>query len=270
VGVFKPQRVTILGQELAGDVEAVGSAVKRFKPGDAVFAIAGLHLSAYAEYVCLSENGGMGRKPANMTYEQAACSVLGGLEAVHFLTGNVHEGDQVLIVGAGGSIGTFGVQLARYYGAEVTAVDSAEKLDMLRSIGADHVIDYTREDFTQKEQRYDVIFDVVGKGSFSKRVRALQPNGRYLLANPGLSMLRKPRLPRGSGQQVLYETAGYNPANMLQLKEVIEATGIQTVIDRTYPLEQIADAHRYVDTGMKKGNVAITVEAVSGQRSVVS
>ena len=254
----------ILGQELAGEVEAVGKAVNRFQPGEQIFGTAGFHLGTYAEYICLParpEAGVLGLKPANTTYEEAAALSIGALEALHFLKrGNIQSGQRVLIVGAGGSIGTFAIQLARRFGAEVTGVDSAGKLDMMRSLGADHVIDYTQEDFTKSGETYDVIYDIIGKSSFTGSVRSLKQNGRYLLGNPGLSHMLRGRLnPMRSGQKVIFRTESQGTEDLFFLKELVEARQIRTIIDRRYPLEQIAEAHRYVETGQKKGNVVINV-----------
>ena len=264
IKIIRPGPI-ILGQELAGEIEATGKAVTRFRQGDQVFAWTGLGLSAYAEYKCLPENGVLALKPSTMTYEQAAALAVGGLDAVYFMRrGNIQSGQKVLINGAGGSIGTFAVQLARYFGAEVTAVDSTEKLDILRSLGADHVIDYTQEDFTKRGETYDVIFDVIGKSSFSRSVRSLTQNGRYILGNARLSQrLRGQWLSRSSSKQVIIwaaRTASEYAEDFKFLKELIEAGKIHSAIDRCYPLEQTAAAHRYVDTGHKKGHVVITVE----------
>ncbi|HET7090365.1 MAG TPA: NAD(P)-dependent alcohol dehydrogenase [Anaerolineae bacterium] len=265
VGLRKPKRMAILGQELAGEVEAVGKDVKLFRQGDQVFATTGLSLGAYAEYICLSEKpeeGVLAIKPANMTYEEAAAVPVGGLEALHFLRkGNVQSGQKLLINGAGGSIGTFAVQLAKYFGAEVTGVDSTGKLGMLRSIGADQVIDYTQEDFTKSGETYDVIFDVVGKSSFSRSMRSLKQNGRYLLANPGLAqMVRGLWTSKRSSKKVIIGTANHRVEDLTFLKELIEAGKMKSVIDRRYSLEQIPEAHSYVEKGYKTGNVVITVE----------
>ncbi len=264
VGLTKPARLTILGQELAGEIEAVGKDVTQFKEGDQVFGAPGFGLGCYAEYKSMPEKPGDGvlaLKPANMSYEEAAALPVGGLEALHFLRfGNIQRGHKVLINGAGGSIGTIAVQLARYYGAEVTAVDSTGKLDMLRSLGADHVIDFTQEDFTKNGRTYDVIFDVVGKSSFSGSVRSLKENGFFLLGNSALSdKIRAPWASKASSKHIITGTSSYKTQDLIFLAELVEAGKIKTVIDRRYPLEQTAEAHRYVETGQKKGNVVITV-----------
>jgi len=261
---IRPKPV-ILGQELAGEIEAAGKDVKRFKAGDPVFAAAGFDMGAYAEYKCMPEEpgamgGALAIKPANLTYTEAAAVPVGGLEALHFIRqANIQPGQKVLINGAGGSIGTMAVQLARVGGAEVTAVDSPGKLDMLRSIGADHIIDYTQEDFTRRGQVYDVIFDVVGKSSFSRSLGSLKPNGRYLLGNPGLSQRLRARWTSTEDKRVVYGTGGQKAEDLLFLKELIEAGKLRPVIDRRYSLEQMAEAHRYVDSGQKKGNVVVSV-----------
>ena len=258
---FRGPRKKILGQELAGEIESVGKAVRLFKKGDQVFAFTGLRLGAWAEYNCLPENGWMAIKPANMTYEEAAAVPAGGLHALHCLRkGNIESGQKVLIYGAGGTVGTVAVQLAKSFGAEVTAVDNTRKLDMLRSIGADKVIDYTKADFTKSGETYDVIFDVVGKSSFSGCIRSLKEKGFYLLGNPGLSQLvRRPLTSMRSSKKVMGGTVSYRSEDLIFLKELIEAGKLRSAIDRRYPLEEIAEAHRYVDTGQKKGNVVITV-----------
>ncbi|MCL4266518.1 MAG: NAD(P)-dependent alcohol dehydrogenase [Anaerolineae bacterium] len=260
IGFLKPTRMTILGQELAGDIEATGKDVTHYKKGDAVFAWTGLRLGGNAEYACLSETATMAIKPANMTYAEAAAIPLGGLEAWQYLNGTVQAGQQVLIIGAGGSIGTFAVQLAKHFGAEVTAVDHTEKLDMLRSIGADQVIDYTKEDFTKNGQTYDVIFDAPGKSSLSRCERSLKPNGQYLSANPGTSQqLRTIWNVITRRRKATTQYTNRRTENLAALKQLIEAGKVKSVIDRQYPLEQTAEAHRYVETGMKRGNVVITI-----------
>jgi len=259
-GLIKP-RILTLGQELAGVIEAVGKDVERFKEGDQVFAATGPGFGAYAEYKCLPAEYAVAIKPANMTFEEAATVPI-GLDSLHFIRkANIRSGEKVLINGAGGSIGTFAVQLAKYYGAEVTAVDSTAKLEMLRSIGADRVIDFTKEDFTRRSEAYDVIFDVVGGSSFSRCIQSLNKNGRYVLANPRmLLMVRGLWTSLTSSKKVITGLANYKAEDLLFLKELIEAGKLKAVIDKSYPLEATAEAHRYVETGQKKGNVVITVK----------
>jgi len=258
---FRGPRRKILGQELAGEIESVGSDVRLFKKGQEVFALTGFRLGAYAEYDCLPEKGVIASKPANVTYEEAAAVPTGGLHALHFLRrANIQSGERVLINGAGGTIGTFAVQLAKLHGAEVTAVDSTWKLDMLRSIGADKVVDYTKDDFTKRAETYDVIFDAVGTTSYSDCIRLLKGNGSYLLGNPGLSQTVRARLTsKRDGKKVIIWTGRYETEDLTFLKELIERGKIRTVIARRYVLEETAEAHRYVDTGQKAGNVVITV-----------
>jgi len=266
VGLRRPKRITILGMDLAGEIESVGKDVKRFRKGNQVFAATGfVRMGTYAEYICLPEEpeeGALAIKPANMSYEDAAAVPTGGLEALCFLRkGNVQSGQKVLINGAGGTIGTFAVQLAKHFGAEVTGVDSMGKLDILRSIGADYVIDYNQEDFTKGNETYDVIFDVVGKSSFSGNIRSLNQDGRYVIANPGLSQMIRGRWTSiTSSKKVIFGAANPKTEDLIFLKELIELGKIKSVIDRAYPLEQTAEAHKYVETGHKKGNVVITVQ----------
>lgn len=264
VGLQKPTRVKILGAYFAGEIEAVGKNVTRFRVGDAVFGTSGFQFSAYAEYICLPENSAdtvLITKPSNMSFVQAAPVPLGGLEALHFLrNANLQHGQKILINGAGGTIGTYTVQLAKNFGAYVTAVDSTEKLDMLRALGADEVIDYTQNDFSRDGKQYDVIFDVVLNSSFSKMFDALTKDGIYLMTNPTLpKMLRGAWASRSSRKKVFFATTTPNVQDLTRLQEWIEAGKLTTVIDRVYPMEQIVEAHRYIEAGHKKGNVVLAI-----------
>ena len=263
-GLLKP-RHAILGQELAGLVEAVGRNVTCFKPGDQVFGMDSF--GAYAEYKCMPENGALAIQPANMSYQEAASFPNGALTALPFLRdkGNIRSGQTVLVYGASGSVGAAAVQLAKYYGAQVTGVCSTSNLEWVKSLGADQVIDYTREDFTKNGKTYDIIFDTVGKRSFSECKGALKGDGIYLTTVPTPQILLQAFSSAKSGKKSKFLAAGLRPArekvkDLLFLTELIEAGKLKAVIDKVYPLEQIAEAHRYVEKGHKKGNVVITVE----------
>ena len=260
-GINKPKRILILGQDVAGLVEAIGKNVRMFKVGDEIFGSTGFKMGAYAEYVCLPEDSELAIKPVNMTFEEAATVPLGGLNAFYFLKkAKIQNGQKVLINGAGGSIGTYAVQIAKSSGATVTGVDSTEKLNMLRSIGAEYVIDYTQEDFTKRGETYDVIFDVVRKSSCSGCVRVLNKNGMYLQANHGmLRRIRGSLTSMRSSKKIISGTAMEGNEDLNYLKKLIEEGKIKSVIDRQYPLEQIIDAHKFVEMGQKKGNVVIKV-----------
>ena len=260
-GIRKPKKV-ILGIDIAGEIEAVGKDVKKFKEGHQVYGFSGESMGAYAEYISLPEDGAVAIKPINMTYEEAACVPYGALTSLFFLRkGNIQSGQKVLVFGASGGLGTAAVQLAKYFGAEVTGVCSTTNLEMVKSLGADKIIDYTKEDFTRNGQTYDVIFDTVGKSSVSRSRGSLKKKGFYLFATFGLPKLVQIMwLSMTSSKKAKFGLAKERTGDLIFLKELIEAGKIRSVIDRRYPLEQMAEAHRYVEIGHKKGNVVITVE----------
>lgn len=260
-GYRKPKHL-IPGMEIAGIVEAVGKNVTTLKPGDAVFGTTGFSMGGNAEYVCRTAKSLPGIKPENVSFDDVATISVGGINALHFLRkANIQSGQKVLVIGGGGCIGSWAVLLAKYYGAEVAAVDHTIKLDMLRSIGADHVIDYTREDFSASGIKYDVIFDVVYRSSFSKCINTLTKTGCYLMANtdPG-RMLRGLWVEMTSSRKVFFSLAGETADDLNYLASLIAENKIKPYIDRVYPLEQTIEAHRYVEQGLKKGSVIIRVE----------
>jgi NADPH:quinone reductase-like Zn-dependent oxidoreductase len=264
LGITGP-RIPIIGADLAGEIEAIGKDVKSFKKGDQVYGIDGNNLGAYAEYVCRPEEGALALKPTNMSYEEAATVPFGACTPLYFLKdkANIRSGQEVLVNGASGGVGVYAVQLAKYFGAEVTGVCSTKNLELVNSLGADKVIDYTKEDFTQSGETYDIIFDLVGgEISFSRVRDSLKENGYFLAVAGGLreaiqmiwtSAIGDKKVIFGGG------TASERKDNLLFLKELIEEGNLKSVIDRTYPIEEIAEAHRYVDEGGKRGNIAITV-----------
>jgi NADPH:quinone reductase-like Zn-dependent oxidoreductase len=258
-GLSQP-KITILRSELAGEIEAVGKDVKRFKQGDQVFGYPGQSFGAYAEYLCMPEDGVLAIKPTNMTYEEAAVVPYGAIMALNLLRKmNIQPGQKVLVNGASGGIGSAAVQIAKYFGAEVTGVCGTPRLEFVKSLGADKVIDYTKEDFSQNGETYDLIFDILGKSSFSRCQSSLKPNGTLLFASFKMKQLfQMLRTSRAGGQKVICAIAPGSLEDLISVKELIEAGKIKAIIDRCYPLEQAAEAHRYVEAGRKQGNVVIT------------
>jgi NADPH:quinone reductase-like Zn-dependent oxidoreductase len=261
-GLRQPRK-HILGIEFAGEIETVGSAVTRFKKGDPVFGIDGKRMGAYAEYKCIPESAGLTTKPASLTWEEAASIPNGALTAFTFLKkmADIQPGQKILVNGASGSVGSAAVQIAKSFGAEVTGVCSSANADMVKSLGADRVIDYTQQDFTQLGETWDIIFDTVGKISFAQCKTSLRPNGLFLAGLGGLKVFGEMLWTslRG-GKKLLSVVSSEAQEDLVAIKALVEAGKIKPVIDKTWPLEQIVEAHRYVDTGRKKGNVIIRVQ----------
>ncbi len=255
-------RQPILGSELAGEIELVGTGFSQFKVGDPVFAISGFGMSTYAEYKCMPDDGAIALKPSCLTHEEAAALSFGGTTALDFFRrGGLRRGDQVLINGASGSVGTAAVQLARHFGAEVTGVCSAANMDLVRELGATHVIDYTREDFTHNGKTYDLIVDTAGTAPFSRCKNSLKAGGRLLLVLAGLpDMLLAPWVSITSSKKIIAGPAEERAEDLRFLAQLAEEGAFRPVIDRRYGFERLAEAHRYVDTGRKKGNVIITLQ----------
>lgn len=260
-GILRP-RQPILGTELAGEIEVVGKDVRRFKVGDQVFAFSGARMGCYAEYKCMPEDGAIALKPTNLTYEEAAALSFGGTTALDFFRrGKLQSGERVLVNGASGGVGTAAVQLAKHFGADVTGVCSTANVELVRSLGATHAIDYTKEDFTRPGETYDVIMDTVGTAPFSRSKGSLKEGGRLLLVLAGLpAMLNIPWVSITSSRKIIAGPAAEREDDLRFLAELAEAGEFRPVIDRRYPFEQITEAHRYVDSGRKKGNVIITLE----------
>ena len=258
---FRKPRQPILGTELAGEIEAVGKDVKLFRKGDQIFGFTE-SLGAYTEYICLPEDGVLAIKPTNMTYEEAAAVPQGALTALFFLRkAKIQSGQKILIFGASGGVGTFAVQLAKHFGAEVTGVASTKKLELVKYLGADKVIDYTKEDFTKCGEIYDIILDTIGKSVVRRSKKSLKKEGFYLFTTFGLPKLFQILwLKMTSSKKAIIGLLKGRTEDLIFLKELIEAGKLKSVVDRRYPMEQAAEAHRYVETGHKKGNVVITVE----------
>ena len=258
---FRKPKKHILGSEFAGVVEAVGAAVTRFKPGDEVFGYRGQNMGAYAEYVCMPETGTLALKPTSMTFEEAAAVPYGALTALSLLKKvNIQRGHKVLINGASGGIGSAAVQLAKYYGAEVTGVCGAPRVGLVKALGADKVVDYAQEDFTRSGETYDLIFDILGKSSFGRGKKALKPDGRYLFASFKMKQLvQMLRTKIAGNQKVICALSSDKPEDLTFIKGLIEAGQYKAIIDKRYPLAQAAAAHRYVETGQKAGSVVIAV-----------
>ncbi len=265
IGIRRPSRITTLGMELAGEVEEVGASVTSFKKGDQVYAATGLtHMGTYADYICLPGNSDdvvIAKKPASISFAEAAPVPVGGMDALYYLRqGEVKEGDRIIINGAGGTIGCYAVQLAKHFGAHVTAIDSSDKLELLRSIGADVALDYSKEDFTKRDESYHFILDLPSKAPFSAAIQTLAPAGTYIFTSGSLTTsLRGRWVSLRSDKRVLGGATWPKKEDLEYLGDLLEAGSIKTVVDRVYPLEDVIEAQRHVESGAKKGNVVLSL-----------
>lgn len=259
-GLMKP-KINVLGSVFSGEIESIGKSVKFFKVGDEVFGHTDMHLGAYAEYICISESGTLALKPDRLTHTEAAVIPFGGTSALHFINkAAIKPGQKVLVNGASGAVGSTAIQLAKYFGANVTGLCSSANIDLVKSLGADNVIDYTKTDITKNGETYDIIFDTVNKIPFSHCIKSLNENGILILSAAGMSEMFKGILTSmKSNKKVLTGVISHNAEGINFIKQLIETNKLKPVIDKTYPLEQIAEAHAYVEKGHKKGNVAITI-----------
>lgn len=261
MGIFKPKR-PILGMELSGTIEATGENVTAFKKGDEIIADTGLRFGAYAEYTCINKKNAMALKPKNMSFEEAATIPTSGLNALHYMrNAQIEPGQKVLIKGAAGCFGTYAVQLAKHFGAEVTGVDHTNKIEILKGLGADYIIDYTKEDFTENGVKYDVIFDVVGNTSISKGMKSLTEDGRYILATPWVKRVIEGLWSASkSNKKFIFALAEYKNEDLQYFTDLIEKGIVKAVIDKNYKLEEMVEAHTYVEKGLKTGNVTVTID----------
>jgi NADPH:quinone reductase-like Zn-dependent oxidoreductase len=263
LGLIKPgKKYQILGTEFSGMIEETGSMVKKYKPGDEVYAFRGFGTGCYAQYKCMNENGSLALKPCNMEFPEAASVVDGATTALFFLKekANIQKGQKVLINGASGSVGSFAVQLAKYFGAEVTGVCSTQNIELVKSLGADKAVDYTKEDFTRTGDTYDIIFDTVGKSSFASCRKALKSNGKYVVTVMTFKVILQSLLSKfGNKKKVIFAMSLNKTEALNFIRRLIEEVKLKTIIDRQYPLEELSAAHEYVERGHKQGNVVITL-----------
>ena len=262
IGVFKPSRVKVFGQEWAGVVEAVGSAVSHWKVGDEIFGPTGMEMGSYAEYLIRKDSDPIGRKPKNMSFGEAASLVVGGINSLHFLRkANIQPGQQVMIYGSTGSIGSYAIQLAKYYGAEVTAVCGTPNVQLMKDWGVDHVFDYMTEDWADGKVKYDVLLEAVGKTSWRKGMRIIKKGGMYLLANPKTSYMFASLVAKMiTGKRVVAQAAGESNADLAFLARLVEEGHLKSMVDRSFDLEDMVAAHEYIDKGQKVGNVLINIQ----------